>query len=171
MLPWGPCFHSAMTTVPALPGFPRAIHRGDSELPFVSLGDGTHIQLLHVNIPQGLWVVRTRFEPGVTIPTHRHTGPVYAFTLAGRWKYLEYPEVNTAGSYLYEPAGSVHTLTVPADQQGVTDVWFAIYGANLNLDADGNVVSVIDATFIRQVYLAACMANDLPPPNLIDGDA
>jgi quercetin dioxygenase-like cupin family protein len=63
---------------------PRAIHRGESELPFVALGDGTHLQLLQVDIPSGLWVVRTRFEPGVTIPTHRHTGPVYAFTLAGR---------------------------------------------------------------------------------------
>jgi quercetin dioxygenase-like cupin family protein len=148
---------------------PRAIHRGDSDLPFVALGDGTHIQLLQVDIPQGLWVVRTRFEPGVTIPTHVHTGPVYAFTIAGRWKYKEYPEVNTAGSYLYEPAGSVHTLTVPEDVEGLTDVWFAIYGANLNLDENGNVGSVIDAGFIKQVYLAACSANGLPVPNIIEG--
>ena len=28
---------------------------------------------------------------------------------------------------------------------GMTDVWFAIYGANLNLDADGNVEPVVDA--------------------------
>jgi 2,4'-dihydroxyacetophenone dioxygenase len=148
---------------------PRAIHRGESELPFVALGDGTHLQLLQVDIPSGLWVVRTRFEPGVTIPTHRHTGPVYAFTLAGRWKYKEYPEVNTAGSYLYEPAGSVHTLTVPSDVEGLTDVWFAIYGANLNLDENGNVVSVIDAGFVKQAYLDACAALGHPVPQIIEG--
>ena len=148
---------------------PRAIHRGESELPFVALGDGTHLQLLQVDIPSGLWVVRTRFEPGVTIPTHRHTGPVYAFTIAGRWKYKEYPEVNTAGSYLYEPAGSVHTLTVPADVEGLTDVWFAIYGANLNLDENGNVVSVIDAGFVKQAYLGACTALGHPIPHIIEG--
>ena len=146
---------------------PRAIHRGEDELPFVSFGDGTHLQLLQVDVEKGLWVVRTRFEPGVTIPTHKHTGEVFALTLAGRWKYKEYPEINTAGSYLYEPAGSVHTLTVPDDVEGMTDVWFAIYGANLNLDDDGNVTMVIDAGFMRDIYFAFCEAQDLPRPNVV----
>jgi hypothetical protein len=146
---------------------PRAIHRGEEELPFVDFAEGVRLQLLQVDIPLGLWVVRTRFSPGTTIPTHKHTGPVYAFTIAGSWKYLEYPEVNTAGSYLYEPAGSIHTLTVPADVRGVTDVWFAIYGANLNLDESGNVVTVIDAGFIRDLYLAACEMNGLGRPNVV----
>ena len=97
-------------------------------------------------------MVRTRFQPGVTIPTHKHTGAVFAVTLAGSWKYAEYPDVNTAGSYLYEPAGSVHTLTVPESELEVTDVWFAIYGANLNLDADGNVEAVIDAQLVYDFY-------------------
>ena len=91
---------------------PKAMHRGESENPFVALGDGTHLQLLQVNVEAGLWVIRTRFEPGVVVPTHKHTGEVFAFTISGSWHYREYPEVNVAGSYLYEPAGSVHTLTV-----------------------------------------------------------
>jgi hypothetical protein len=90
-------------------------------------------------------------------------------TYAGAWKYKEYPEVNVAGSYLYEPAGSVHTLTVPEDQGGMTDVWFAIYGANLNLDADGNVTDIIDAGLIYEVYLALCAERGLPKPNVILG--
>ena len=135
---------------------PRALHRGESDLPFVSVGDGTHIQLLQVDVQGGLWVVRTRFDPGVTIPTHKHTGEVFAFTIAGRWKYVEYPEVNSAGSYLFEPAGSIHTLTVPDDVDGQTDVWFAIRGANLNLDEAGNVTSVIDAGLISEFYVASC---------------
>ncbi len=61
--------------------------------------------------------------------------------------------MNTAGSFLYEPAGSVHTLTVPADNTEPTDVFFAIWGANLNLDADGNVESIIDAGGILQALL------------------
>jgi len=146
---------------------PRALHRGEDELPFVALGDGTHLQLMHVDESKGLWVIRTRFEPGVTIQTHRHTGPVYAFTVAGEWKYREYPEVNRAGSYLFEPAGSVHTLTVPAGQAGRTDAWFAIYGANLNLDADGNVTTVIDAGVVKQFYLALCEEQKLPRPDVV----
>ena len=40
----------------------------------------------------------------------------------------------------------------------MTDVWFAIYGANLNLDADGNVETVIDAGLVRDTYFALCEA-------------
>jgi quercetin dioxygenase-like cupin family protein len=149
---------------------PGATHRGEDELPFVDLGDGSSLQLLQVDVEKGLWVVRTRFVPGTTIPTHKHTGEVFAFTIAGAWKYLEYPEVNTAGSYLYEPAGSIHTLTVPEDVEGLTDVWFAIYGANLNLNPDGSVESVIDAGFMRDVYFALCEAQGLPRPNVIGAE-
>jgi quercetin dioxygenase-like cupin family protein len=147
---------------------PKATHRGEDELPFVALGDGTHLQLLQVDVEAGLWVIRTKFEAGVTIQTHKHTGEVFAFTISGSWKYLEYPEVNTAGSYLYEPAGSVHTLTVPAENDGLTDVWFAIYGANLNLAADGvTVESVIDAGAVRDFYFALCEAEGKPRPNVV----
>jgi len=146
---------------------PQALHRGESELPFVALGDGTHLQLLQVDVELGLWVIRTKFEAGVTVPTHKHTGSVFAFTIEGSWKYLEYDDVNLPGSYLYEPAGSVHTLTVPADNDGMTDVWFAIYGANLNLDANGNVETVIDAGLVRDTYFALCEAEGHPRPNVI----
>ena len=132
---------------------PRALHRGTSDNPFVDLGDGSTLQLVHVDVEAGLWVIRTKFQPGYVVQTHKHTGEVFAFTLSGSWKYAEYPEVNRAGSYLYEPAGSVHTLTVPADNTEVTDVWFAIYGANLNLVEAGNITSIIDATSIRDAYL------------------
>ena len=97
----------------AVPNVPAAFHRAEEELPFVPYQDGVVFQLLQVNIEAGLWVVRVRFEPGVTIQRHRHTGEVFAFTLSGSWHYLEYPDVNTAGSYLFEPAGAIHTLHVP----------------------------------------------------------
>lgn len=152
----------------AIVDIPRALHRGQEELPFVDIGEGSTLQLLQVDIEAGLWVIRNHFQPGYRVPTHKHTGEVYAFTQSGAWKYEEYPdEVNTAGSYLFEPAGSVHTLVVPADNTEVTDVWFAIRGANLNLDADGNVESVFDAGFIRDSYFMLCEAQGLPRPNVI----
>lgn len=136
---------------------PTAIHRGESSLPFVDIGEGATLQLLQVDLATGVWVIRNRFQPGYTVPTHKHTGHVYAFTQTGSWHYLESPEaVNTAGSYLYEPAGSVHTLHVPASNDGATDVWFTIHGANLNLDAEGNVEVVIDAHGILPFYRILC---------------
>lgn len=136
---------------------PVALLRREVDLPFVALGDGTRLQLLQVDLASGVWVVRTRFAPGTTVATHKHTGHVYAVTFSGAWHYLEYPDsVNVAGSYLYEPAGSVHTLHVPDTNDEDTDVWFAVHGANLNLDGHGNVVSVLDAHGLLSAYRALC---------------
>jgi 2,4'-dihydroxyacetophenone dioxygenase len=158
-----------MTTTEAGPAaVPTATLRHEDELPFVDFGDGTHLQLLQVDVEAGLWVVRTRFEPGVTIATHKHTGTVHAFTLTGSWLYLEYPDdVNRPGSYLFEPAGSVHTLHVPDHVEGLTDVFFTIQGANLNLDEAGNVTTVVDAGLIREVYLATCASQGVTDPPVI----
>ena len=139
-----------------IPGIPAALHRAEKDLPFVVYQEGVDFQLLHADVEAGLWVIRALFQPGVTIQRHKHTGEVFAVTRTGSWKYLEYPEVNTVGSYLYEPAGSIHTLHVPATNTEVTDVWFAIRGANLNLDAEGKVESVLDAGAVLEIYLGLC---------------
>jgi hypothetical protein len=89
---------------------------------------------------------------------------VYAYTVSGGWKYAEYEYVNRAGSFLYEPAGSVHTLQcIEAD----TNVWFQIYGANLNLDAEGNIESIVDGPMILEAYYALIEAQGLPRPNVL----
>ena len=147
---------------------PLALLRTESELPFVTYQEGISFQLVQANIEAGYWVVRLRSEPGRTIQRHRHTGEVFAFTLAGSWKYLEYPnEVNVAGAFLYEPAGSIHTLHIPATNTETTDVWFVIHGANLNLDEAGNVESVLDAGTALEIYRAQCAAAGHPAPNVI----
>ena len=148
---------------------PTAIHRGDADLPWVDIGDGSLLKVMHIKEREGLWVIRNRFAPGYRVQTHKHTGPVFAYTESGAWRYLESDFVNTAGSYLYEPAGSVHTLVVPDDNTEPTDVFFAIHGANLNLDAEGNVESVYDASSILQAYMFLCEAQGLPrPPVVLD---
>lgn len=160
---------SANPKISPLAGVPEALHVGSEDLPFVPFTDGVVFQLLQADIEGGLWIVRTIFEPGVTIQRHRHTGEVNAVTFRGAWKYHEYPEtINRAFSYLYEPAGSIHTLTT--EISGVTektDVWFAIRGANLNLDADGNVDSVVDAGSVRDLYFGECEKAGLARPNII----
>ena len=156
-----------MSASPVAKPLPAALHRGEKELPFVPYQEGVLFQLLQADIEGGLWVVRVRAQPGVTIQRHKHTGEVFAYTIAGAWKYLEYPEVNTTGSYLYEPAGSVHTLHVLKSNPGITDMWFAIRGANLNLDEKGNVESVVDAGAALEIYLAGCRAAGHPTPNVI----
>lgn len=155
------------TAFAPIPGIPPALHRAETDLPFVYYQDGVTFQLLQADVEAGLWVVRVRFQPGVTLQRHKHTGEVFAFTISGSWKYLEYPEVNTAGSYLYEPAGSIHTLHVPDSNTGVTDAWFAVRGANLNLDEEGNVESVLDAGALLEIYTSLCEKDGHGRPDII----
>jgi quercetin dioxygenase-like cupin family protein len=156
-----------MSTPPLPLDLPAALHRGEDDLPFVEFGPGQELQLLQVDLDAGFWVIRNRFQPGTRVQTHRHTGAVFAFTVSGSWKYAEYPEVNTAGSYLFEPAGSRHTLVVPDTNTEVTDVRFLIQGANLNLDADGRVELVIDAALVLDFYRSMCEAMGRPDPPVI----
>ena len=119
----------------------EAILIHEEDLPYVDLPDGSKLQLLQVDLNQNLWIVRNVFKPGFCIDTHYHTGPVFAVTQQGEWFYKEYPDkVNKAGSYLYEPAHSLHTLTVAEDATEDAIVWFAIFGSNVNVDDDGNEI-------------------------------
>jgi 2,4'-dihydroxyacetophenone dioxygenase len=143
---------------------PTAVHVGADDLPWVDIGDGSKLKVLQVKEEEGLWIVQNIFQAGYEVQTHRHTGPVWGYTVSGAWKYKEYDYVNRAGSFLYEPAGSVHTLQCVEDD---TLVWFHMYGANLNLDAEGNVESVIDGASALAAYYALCEAEGLPRPDVL----
>ena len=143
---------------------PTAVHIGADELPFAPVPDGTMLKVLQVREREGLWIIQTIFPAGYEVQTHRHTGPVWGYTTSGAWKYAEYDYVNRAGSFLYEPAGSIHTLTCIEDD---TQVWFHMYGVNLNLDDEGNVESVADGAGALAFYLALCEDMGLPRPNVL----
>ena len=124
--------------------------------------------MLQVDLNRGIWVIRVRYQPGHVLTKHYHTGPVFAVTLAGSWYYKEYPEyVNTTGSYLYEPAHSVHTLTVPKSNPGETNIWFSVTGAILNMDEKGNVISVVDAQSTLMSYRKYCREQNLSTKKMI----
>lgn len=152
-----------MTTTETIP---QAVHLGADDLPFVNIGDGNKLKVIQVKPEEGLWIVENIFQAGYEVQRHRHTGPVYAYTSSGAWRYKEYSYVNREGSFLYEPAGSVHTLQCVEDQ---TRVWFQMYGVNLNLDAQDNVESVYDGAGALEVYRALCEAEGYPPPPVLVG--
>ena len=151
----------------ATPANPKDIVRvvTPDDAPWADTGMGILLKVVRFDLQRGTWVIYNRFNPGVQLQTHRHTGCVDAFTSAGRWHYLEYDVYVTAGSYLFEPANSVHTLHVPEDNDGDTDVAFTIEGALLNLDEDGSVESVSDGANTLAAYYAMLEAQGDPRPN------
>ena len=143
---------------------PTAVHLGVDEIPFVDMGGGNLLRVLQVREKESLWIIENVFQAGFEVQTHRHTGPVWGYTSSGGWKYKEYEYVNRAGSFLYEPANSVHTLQCIEDD---TRVWFHMYGMNLNLDADGKVDSVTDGAGTLEFYLALCEEQGLGRPPVV----
>jgi hypothetical protein len=52
---------------------PSALHRSQHDLPFVDIGPSGLLQLLQVDLANGVWVVRNRF-PRRPAPPSRRTG-------------------------------------------------------------------------------------------------
>ena len=136
---------------------PESFHAGSENLPWADnwAGDpNIKLKLLMADVEGGRYAVRMQFAPGVQVAPHKHTGEIHAFTLAGEWAYLEYPNSpsNTAGSYLFEPPGSTHSLKVADNVQGFTDILFIMYGAMIHLDEDGTVLGITDAESVLREY-------------------
>ncbi|MDD3761989.1 MAG: 2,4'-dihydroxyacetophenone dioxygenase family protein [Nevskiales bacterium] len=129
---------------------------------------GVDVQPLFLDTHRGVWVLRAVFHPGVVLPTHYHTGSVHLWTLSGSWHYLEYPEQpQTAGSYLYEPGSSVHTFVVPKDNTEPTETVMYVEGSNINFDADGNYVGMLDANSITLLIDQLIRERGLEPARYI----
>ena len=70
--------------------------------------------------------------------------------------------VNRAGSYLYEPPGSVHTLYVPADNLETTETLTVVYGQTEYLGPNGEIVAITNSASNLAAYFEACEASGVP---------
>jgi len=88
----------------------------------------------------------------------------------GPLEYKEYPtQPQVAGSYLYEPGGSVHTFFCPADNTEDTIALAWIEGAQVSFNEDGTFHSVFDAIAIQYLTETATVAHGLAPIPYIRG--
>ena len=150
----------------------ESFHADTDALPWADnwAGDARiRLKLLMADIEGQRFAVRMQFAPGVTVVPHKHTGEVHAMTLAGRWRYLDYPDSpdNVAGSYLFEPPGTTHTLQIDSDITEPTDVIYVIYGAMLHLDEAGAVIGVTDAESCLEEYPRLLREQGKPVPDKI----
>ncbi|MHA7858762.1 MAG: 2,4'-dihydroxyacetophenone dioxygenase family protein [Henriciella sp.] len=129
---------------------------------------GVHVTPCFIDVENGLWVLYSRFEPGTILPTHYHTGTVHFYTTKGAWAYVEHPEdVQTEGSYLYEPGGSIHTFESKDGAEG----FMVVNGANINFDADGQFMNIMDAAWIEQVLIEVAKQTGQKLPRYIKPQA
>jgi len=126
--------------------------------------DGVTLTPLFLDRENGVWVLYGKFEPGTVLPSHFHTGTVHFFTTKGRWNYAEHQQdPQTAGSYLYEPGGLIHTLTVPADAPEAAEGFMVVNGANVNF-IDGEYHSITDAGSLADMFQIMAKTMGVPAP-------
>ena len=141
-------------------------HVGDDDAPWADTGAGVDLKVVrlrpdpgHLGHPQPLPARRPAPDP----PPHRAGRRVHPGRAAGTTSSTT--STRPPGSYIFEPANSVHTLDVPEDNAEDTDVLFVIEGALLHLDPDGKVESTTDGPGILEVYYALLEAQGDPRPN------
>lgn len=137
-----------------------------AELPWAELLPGIELKVLRTGEGSGRYTLMNRFAPGTVLPRHLHHGEVHAWTVEGTWGYREYDWTATAGDYVYEPAGSVHTLVVP-DDAGPAVVQFVIDQGLDFLDDAGDVVHREDAESITTLYLETLDSAGIARPTVL----
>ncbi len=152
-----------------LPGAGESFHSDSLALPWAESWAGDpaiQLKALMIDIEGGRYAVRMRFRAGLEVAPHKHTGEVHAYTFSGKWAYLEYADSppNVAGSYLFEPPGTTHTLKVAEDAAEWTEVLFIIYGAMLHMDGSGAILGVTDAESVLAEYRQRLIAQNVPLP-------
>lgn len=122
---------------------PDAINLSAKEEFWVPQADGVWFKPLILNVSEGYYVNLLRVKRAGVLSRHRHSGPVHAFTLRGRWHYVEHDWVATEGSYVFEPPGETHTLIVPEEVPDMIAL-FHVSGGYVYVDPQGAALGYED---------------------------
>lgn len=150
--------------LPPIPMLGDRVVRAE-DVPWVPLSEGVHYRPLRFDFATGMWVNVLRIDPGAQLGKHRHSGgPVLAYTIEGRWWYLERSWVAEPGTFVWEPPGDIHTLQTGPEGMTtvfVTDGVLQFFGADGELDHE-------DTVFTRyQGYVEHCARNGLEVVDLV----
>ncbi len=105
----------------------------EDERVWVPQADNVWFRPLMLNTLQGQWCNLLRVRRSGILSKHLHPQPVHGYVIKGKWHYLEHDWVADTGSYVFEPPGEIHTLTVPADCPEMI-TFFNISGCMIYLD-------------------------------------
>jgi 2,4'-dihydroxyacetophenone dioxygenase len=110
---------------------------------WVPQSDSVSFKPLILNVSQGYYINILRVRQAGVLSRHRHSGPVHAVTLRGKWRYLEHDWTAAAGDYAFEPPGETHTLVVPDDVKEMATL-FHVTGNYVYVDPYGVAIDYED---------------------------
>lgn len=123
----------------AIPAIP------EDERVWVSQAPNVWFRPLLMNTVTGSWCNLLRVRKSGVLSRHIHPSWVTGYVIKGAWRYLEHDWIASAGSFVYEPPGEIHTLVVDeqaGEQEMITQ--FNIHGAMVYVDEQGKMTGYED---------------------------
>jgi 2,4'-dihydroxyacetophenone dioxygenase len=110
---------------------------------WVPISDTVSSKPVWISPSKNMWAdVLMSSGPGL-VSRHYHPHPIWAYTISGKWAYLEHEWTATAGDFVYETPGESHTL-VCYDSPEPMKVFFVVSGPLMWLDDNGDTVGHYD---------------------------
>jgi 2,4'-dihydroxyacetophenone dioxygenase len=130
------------------------IGAGEDESPYVPFVENVYIRHLAFDVRTSMFANILWVKKGGKLGRHRHRGPVFAITLEGSWRYLEYDWVARPGSYVHESPGVIHTL-VSDDPNGMKTM-FWLNGSLEFYDDNDKLTETLDVFWFINHYVSYC---------------
>lgn len=126
----------------------------DDERYYVPFSETVYSRPIWISPQQNKWCDILMSKGAGLVNRHYHPHEVFAFTLSGKWGYLEHDWIATAGDFVYETPGEGHTL-VSYEHEDPMKVFFTVKGPLIWLDEQGNSAGHFDV----HDYIAMCKAH------------
>jgi 2,4'-dihydroxyacetophenone dioxygenase len=138
----------------ALPEVYKSNVAYDDERYFVPFTETVSSRPLWISPQQNKWCDILMAKSAGLVNRHYHPNEVFAYTISGKWGYLEHEWAAMAGDFVYETAGEGHTL-VAYQHEDPMRVFFIVKGPLIWLDEAGNANGYFDVHH----YIAMCKAH------------
>ena len=121
---------------------------------FVPVSETVSSRPVWISPQRNMWADVLMSEHAGLVNRHYHPHHIFAYTISGKWGYLEHDWTATKGDFVYETPGESHTLICYESGEPMK-VFFVVTGPLAWLDEDGNIVAMYDV----HDYIAAARAH------------
>jgi 2,4'-dihydroxyacetophenone dioxygenase len=118
---------------------------------YVPFNETVSSRPLWISPQQNRWCDVLMAKGAGLVNRHYHPHEVFAYTISGKWGYLEHDWTATAGDFIYEAPGEGHTL-VAYEHKDPMKVFFVVKGPLIWLDENGETNGFFDV----HNYIAMC---------------
>ena len=126
----------------------------DDDRYYVALSETVFSRPLWISPTQNRWCDILLARRAGLVNRHYHPHQIFAYTISGKWGYLEHDWTATSGDFVYEAPGESHTLVAYESPEPMR-VFFIVSAPLMWLDESGASTGHFDV----HDYIALCKAH------------